>query len=55
MRNLMKSAYEDAKMLDKFGLFTAFQFGEKVVKKVKEGMASGKISLDKDGDLKITD
>jgi hypothetical protein len=53
MRNLMESGYEDAVMLEKFGLFAAFKLGEKVVKKIKEGIASGKIRLGEDGELKI--
>ena len=53
MRNLMVSGYEDAVILDKFGLFSAFKLGEKVVKKVKEGIASGRIRLTREGELKI--
>jgi hypothetical protein len=53
MRNLMMSGYDDAIMLEKTGLFNAFKFGQKVLKKIKEGIASGKIGLDKDGDIVI--
>ena len=55
MRNLMVSGYEDAKLLDTFGLFSAFKLGEKAIRKIKEGLVSGKYSLDKKGDLKIND
>lgn len=51
MRNLMKSGYEDAVILDKTGLFTAFRLGEKVVKKIKEGLVSGKIGLTQEGEI----
>ena len=53
MRNLMKSGFEDAVMLERFGLFSAFRLGQKVMKKIKEGIASGRIRLTKEGDLKI--
>ena len=53
MRNLMESAYEDAVILEKFGLFSAFRLGQKVVKKIKEGIASGKIGLNSEGDLVV--
>ena len=55
MRNLMESAYEDAVILERFGLFSAFKLGQKVVKKIKEGIASGRIGLTKDGDLRVND
>ena len=55
MRNLMISGYDDAKLLDDFGLFTAFQLGEKVIRKIKEGLVSGKYGLDKEGNLKISE
>ena len=53
MRNLMKSGLEDAVTLERFGLFSAFRLGQKVMKKIKEGIASGRIRLTKEGDLKI--
>ena len=53
IRNLTESGYEDAVMLDRFGLFSAFHLGQKVMKKVKEGIASGSIRVTKEGDLKI--
>ncbi len=53
MRNLMKNGYDDAVILEKAGLFTAYRFGEKVVRKIKEGLMMGRYSLDEDGELKI--
>ena len=53
MRNLMKSGLEDAVTLERFGLFSAFRLGQKGMKKIKEGIASGRIRLTKEGDLKI--
>jgi predicted transcriptional regulator len=53
MRNLMMSGYEDAELLDRFGLFSAFRLGQKVMAKIKEGIASGSIRVTREGDLKI--
>lgn len=53
MRNLMMNGYDDAVILQKAGLFTAYKLGEKVVRKIKNGLVSGKYSLDQDGELKI--
>jgi hypothetical protein len=53
MRNLMVNGYDDAVILQKAGLFSAYKLGEKVVRKIKDGLVSGKYSLDQDGNLKI--
>lgn len=53
MRNLMIAGYEDAVMLEDIGLFAAYKFGDKLIRKIKEGLASGKIRYNKDGDLDI--
>ena len=53
MRNLMESGYEDAAMLERVGLFAAFKLGDKLIRKIKEGIASGKITFDKDGEIEI--
>ena len=55
MRNLMMSGYDDAVILEKTGLFAAYKLGEKVIRKIKEGLVSGKYGLDKDGNLKINE
>jgi hypothetical protein len=53
MRNLMESAYQDAILLDKVGLFKAVVLGEKVMTKFKEAVLTGKITLDSKGELKV--
>ena len=53
MRNLMESGYEDAVMLDKIGMIAAFKFGQKLINKIREGIATGKITLDEKEGLKI--
>ena len=55
MRNLMMNGYDDAKILQNAGLFAAYKLGEKVVRKIKNGLVSGKYSLDQDGELKINE
>ena len=39
--------------MEETGLFSAYKLGEKVVRKIKNGLVSGKYSLDQDGELKI--
>jgi predicted DNA-binding protein len=53
MRNLMESGYDDVVMLDKIGMIAAFKFGQKLISKIREGIASGKITLDEKEGLKI--
>jgi len=53
MRNLLESAYEDAVMLEKIGLLAAFKFGQKLIKNIREGIASGKITFNEEGELNI--
>jgi hypothetical protein len=53
MRNLMESACQDAVLLDKVGVFKAVVLGEKVMRKFKEAVLSGKITLDSEGELKV--
>ena len=53
IRNLAVNGYDDAVILEKTGLFSAYKLGEKVVRKIKNGLVSGKYSLDQDGELKI--
>jgi len=55
IRNLAVNGYDDAVILEKTGLFSAYKLGEKVVRKIKNGLVSGKYSLDQDGELKITE
>ncbi len=53
MGNLMETALEDAKMMEKAGLFKAVIVGDKVMRKFKDALFSGKVTLDKDGDIEI--
>jgi predicted DNA-binding protein len=53
MRNLLESAYEDVTMLDKIGVFATLKFGQKLIKKIREGLSTGKIFINEEGDLKI--
>jgi hypothetical protein len=53
MGNLIENALEDAKIMDSAGLFKVVVVGEKVMRKFKEYLFSGRISMDKDGELEI--
>ena len=53
MGNLIESALEDAKIMEKAGLFKAVIVGDRVMRKFKEYLFSGKITMDKDGELEI--
>lgn len=53
VRNLLESGYEDAAMLERIGVLTAFSMGQKLISKIKAGIASGKISFDQEGNLKM--
>ena len=55
MRNLMESGYEDTVMLEKIGLLAAFKFGQKLISKIREDIATGRITLDEKEGLKIRD
>ncbi len=50
-RNLIESAYEDAMILEETRLLAAFKFGQDVIRKIKEGIGNGKITLSEKGDL----
>jgi metal-responsive CopG/Arc/MetJ family transcriptional regulator len=53
VRNLLETAYEDARVMESTGMLAAVQFGQKLISKIKEGIASGKITFDEDGELEI--
>jgi len=53
MGNLIETALEDAKIMEKVGLFKAVIVGDRVMRKFKEALFSGKVTLDKDGDIEI--
>jgi hypothetical protein len=51
----MEAGYDDAVMLEKIGLVAAFKFGQKLISKIREGIATGRITLDEKEGLKIRD
>ncbi|HOG17529.1 MAG TPA: ribbon-helix-helix protein, CopG family [Syntrophales bacterium] len=53
MGNLIESGLEDMKILKKTGIFAAVRIGEKIMRKFKEAVYSGKVSLTKDDELEI--
>ena len=53
LRNFIETAYDEVKLLDKTGIFTAINFGKKVVSKFKLGVASGKITIGEDGEIDV--
>jgi metal-responsive CopG/Arc/MetJ family transcriptional regulator len=53
MGNLIETALEDAKVMEKAGLFKAVIVSEKVMRKFKEYLFSGKITMDEKGELEI--
>jgi predicted transcriptional regulator len=53
VRNLLESSYEDTIMLEQTGLIAAVKFGQKIISKIREGIATGKITFDEDGELEI--
>lgn len=53
VRNLLETAYEDARVMELTGILTAVQFGQKILSKIKEGIATGRITFDENGELEI--
>jgi hypothetical protein len=53
MGNLMENALDETKVLEKVGLFKAVIISEKIMQKFKEALFTGKVSLDKKGDIEI--
>jgi metal-responsive CopG/Arc/MetJ family transcriptional regulator len=51
--NLIEMGLEDMKVLEKTGLFKAVIFGDKIMRKFKEALLSGKVSLDKNGEIEV--
>ena len=54
MRNLLMQGLTDAELIDKTGIFSAVMFSKDALVKFKELALRGKIYLDKDGELKMT-
>lgn len=53
LRNFILGGLDDAEILDKTGVFTAVVFSRNLIRKFKEDVLKGKISLDKQGELKF--
>jgi metal-responsive CopG/Arc/MetJ family transcriptional regulator len=53
MGNLMESGLDDLKALDKIGIVPIVYQGSKIMKKFKEALFTGKVSLDKEGEIEI--
>jgi hypothetical protein len=53
MRTLLLQGLEDAELIDKTGFFTAVMFSRGILNKFKEAVLKGKITLDKNGELKM--
>jgi hypothetical protein len=55
MANLVQMGLDEAKILEKVGVFKFVQVTDAVMLKFKEALATGKVSLDNKGELKISD
>jgi metal-responsive CopG/Arc/MetJ family transcriptional regulator len=53
MRNLIFQGLSDAEVIDKMGIFSAVVFSRDILSKFKKAVLQGKISVDKDGELKM--
>jgi len=53
VRNLLETAYEDAIIMEKTGLIAAVQFGQKLISKIREGIVTGRITFDENGELEV--
>lgn len=53
MRNFLEYAYDDAVMLEKVGMFATLKFGPKLIRSIKEGFSTGRLTIDEDGELEI--
>lgn len=53
MGNLVESGLDDMKMLDKAGVIPMIYHGSNILKKFKEKLFNGKVSIDKKGEIKI--
>jgi hypothetical protein len=53
MANLMEVGLDDMRALDRFGITQTVYLGVNIMKKFKEALFSGKVSLDEKGDIEI--
>ena len=53
MANLMEAGLDEMRTLDKIGIVPLVYQGSNIMKKFKEALFNGKVSLDKKGDIAI--
>jgi hypothetical protein len=53
LRNIIETGFGDLELLDKIGIFTAINFGKKVISQFKIGVASGKITINEKGEIEV--
>ena len=53
LRNFIETAYSEVEFLDEAGIFTAINFGKKVISKFKLGVASGQITINEEGEIDV--
>ena len=53
MANLMEGGLDEMRTLDKIGVIPLVYHGTNIMKKFKEALFNGKVSLDDKGDIKI--
>lgn len=53
MGNLIETALDEAKLMEKTGLFKAVVIGDKIMRKFKEALFSGHVSLNEKEELEI--
>ena len=53
LRNFILAGLQDAELIDKTGVFTAVFFSRDLMRKFKEAILKGRVSLDKRGEIEI--
>jgi len=53
MSNIIESGLDEAKTLEKLGVFKTLKFGQDIIKKFKKELFDGKVSLDRNGRIEI--
>jgi metal-responsive CopG/Arc/MetJ family transcriptional regulator len=53
MANMMEAGLDEMRTLDKIGVIPLIYHGTNIMKKFKEALFKGKVSLDEKGDIKI--
>jgi hypothetical protein len=53
MANMMEAGLDELRSLDKMGILPIIYHGSNIMKKFKDALFKGKVSLDEKGDIKI--